>query len=90
MAYLIAANVVAIICIGLLAINCRSICQSAEQQIEAETKGLQLLLDNLTPGQHRQYQELGYFDVVGSKTGNRYRIHHGTSRNVRLKQRTII
>jgi hypothetical protein len=47
-----------------------------------EAKGLQLLLDNLTPTQREQYDAFGYFDVVGSKTGRRYRIHHGTSRNV--------
>ena len=48
----------------------------------AEAKGLQLLLDNLTQEQRVQYQAFGFFDVVGSKTGKRYRIHHGTSRNV--------
>jgi hypothetical protein len=49
---------------------------------DAEAKGLQLLLDNLTQEQSKQFQALGYFDVVGSKTGKRYRIHQGTSRNV--------
>ena len=46
----------------------------------AEAKGLQLLLDNLTQEQRVKYQAFGFFDVVGSKTGKRYRIHHGTSR----------
>ncbi len=45
-------------------------------------KGRQLLLDNLTPKQNQQYGRFGYFDVVGSKSGKRYRICHGTSRNV--------
>ena len=45
-------------------------------------RGRQLLLENLTPEQNEQYDRYGYFDVVGSKTGKRYRIHHGTSGNV--------
>ena len=49
---------------------------------EAASKGRQLLLDNLTPKQRQQYGRFGYFDVVGSKTSKRYRICHGTSRNV--------
>ena len=55
---------------------------SIRSRSQAEAKGLQLLLNNLTPEQRRQYQAFGYFDVVGSRTGKRYRIHHGTSRNV--------
>ena len=43
---------------------------------------LKLLIDNLTAVQSQQYDRFGYFDVVGSKTGKRYRICHGTSRNV--------
>ena len=49
---------------------------------EAAFKGRQLLLANLTTKQNQQYDRFGYFDVVGSKTGKRYRICHGTSRNV--------
>ena len=49
---------------------------------EAEHKGLQLLLANLSPEQSWQYDRFGYFDVLGSRTGKRYRICHGTSRNV--------
>ena len=49
---------------------------------EAERKGLQLLLENLSPEQSQQYDRFGYFDVLGSRTGKRYRICHGTSRNV--------
>ena len=48
----------------------------------AERKGLQLLLENLSPEQSQQYDRFGYFDVLGSRTGKRYRICHGTSRNV--------
>jgi hypothetical protein len=49
---------------------------------EAELKGKQLLFENLTHEQKQQYDRFGYFDVVGSKTGKRYRICHGTMRNV--------
>ena len=52
------------------------------QQQEAEAKGLALLLENLDPRQREQYDRFGYFDVVGSETGRRYRICHGVSRNV--------
>ena len=38
---------------------------------EAEHKGLQLLLENLSPEQSRQYDRFGYFDVLGSRTGKR-------------------
>jgi hypothetical protein len=43
---------------------------------------LALLLDNLTSRQKEQYDRFGYFDVIGSGTGRRYRICHGVSRNV--------
>jgi hypothetical protein len=83
MVYVVVANVVALICLGLLAIQCGR--QSLKRiSGQAATKGLQLLLDNLTPEQHRQYEQFAYFDVVGSESGNRYRIQHGTSLNVRL------
>jgi hypothetical protein len=48
----------------------------------AETRGLRLLVENLTEEQRRQYQTCGYFDARGSVTGRRYRINHGVSRNV--------
>jgi hypothetical protein len=38
------------------------------------------VVGNLTAEQSQQYDRFGYFDVVGSKTGKRYRICHGTSR----------
>ena len=48
----------------------------------AETRGLDLLLSNLTDDQRRDYQAFGYFEVTGSVTGRRYRIYHGKARNV--------
>ena len=50
--------------------------------LKAELKGTQLLLENLTPEQSQQYYRFGYFDALGSRTGKRYRIRHGTSSNV--------
>ena len=48
----------------------------------AEAKGMQLLLDNLTEEQRNQYRKRGHFDAIGSMSGKRYRIMHGTMRNV--------
>jgi hypothetical protein len=63
-------------------LNLASVSRDLRRQEEAEAKGLKLLIDNLTAVQSQQYDRFGYFDVVGSKTGKRYRICHGTSRNV--------
>jgi hypothetical protein len=62
--------------------NSTRILEDEHQRKEAESKGLKLLMDNLTTAQREQYDRFGYFDVVGSKTGKRYRIYHGVSRNV--------
>jgi hypothetical protein len=48
----------------------------------AETRGLTLLREWLSPEQLAQYNAKGYFHVTGCYTGKRYRIHHGTSMNV--------
>lgn len=53
------------------------------RQAEAEAKGLQLLIENLSETQRRQYKAQGCFDVVGCRTGKHYRIFHGMSGNVR-------
>ena len=37
--------------------------------VEAEQRGMALLLDNLSSGQRKQYKASGYFDVTGSDTG---------------------
>jgi hypothetical protein len=53
-----------------------------ERRTEAHERGMRLLKDNLTPAQLQQYIRYGYFEVIGGKTGKRYRIHHGTSMNI--------
>ncbi len=49
---------------------------------KAQDRGLELLRRNLTPVQRQQYDRHGYFDIVGGKTGKRYRIRHGRSMNI--------
>jgi hypothetical protein len=49
---------------------------------EAETRGNQLLMDNLSPEQRAQYVRRGYFEVIGGDTGKRYRIRRGSQLNV--------
>jgi hypothetical protein len=48
----------------------------------AHLRGGDLLIQNLSPDQRRQYSTHGYFDVVGGNTGNRYRICRGYQMNV--------
>jgi hypothetical protein len=48
----------------------------------AHLQGADLLMENLSPDQRRQYSTRGYFDVVGGNTGNRYRICRGYQMNV--------
>jgi hypothetical protein len=47
-----------------------------------EGRSLQLLREWLSPAQREQFARKGYFDVIGSDTGVRYRIHAGASVNV--------
>jgi hypothetical protein len=53
-----------------------------ERRSEAHARGMRLLRENLTPAQRQQYDRYGYFEVVGGKTGKRYRIRHGRSMNI--------
>src|SRR5258708_17075384 len=51
-------------------------------RLDAETKSEILFREWLSPAQLAQYEEKRYFEVVGSKSGNRYRIHVGTQQSV--------
>jgi hypothetical protein len=53
-----------------------------ERRSEAHERGMRLLKENLTPAQLQQYSRYGYFEVVGGRTGKRYRIRHGRSMNI--------
>lgn len=52
------------------------------EQNGPETRARRLLREWLSPAQRAQFDAEGYFDVIGSHTGRRYRIHQGTMSNV--------
>jgi hypothetical protein len=47
-----------------------------------DTRARRLLREWLSPAQLAQFDADGYFDVIGSETRRRYRIHEGTASNV--------
>ena len=47
-----------------------------------EGRSLRLLREWLSPMQREQFATTGHFEVVGSDSGKRYRIHAGASANV--------
>ena len=47
------------------------------QKKSGEARGLLLMRDWLSPNQRKQFDNSGYFDVVGCDSGKRYRIYHG-------------
>ena len=49
---------------------------------ETEVRALTLLKGWLSPKQRACYDRFRYFDVIGSDTGTRYRIHYGTQTNI--------
>ena len=49
---------------------------------EAEVRGFRLLREWLSPEQLAQYDAHNYFEVRGCHSGKRYRIRHGTQRNI--------
>lgn len=53
-----------------------------EARSEAHERGIHLLKENLSPEQRQQYDKYGYFEVIGGRTGKRYRIRHGRSMNI--------
>jgi hypothetical protein len=55
---------------------------SQSGSFETEARALTLLKEWLSPKQRACYERFQYFDVVGSDTGTRYRIHHGTQTNI--------
>jgi hypothetical protein len=55
-----------------------------EPRRNAHLKGMQLLSENLSPDQQDQLKLFNYFEVTGSDTGKRYRIHFGDQMNVEV------
>jgi hypothetical protein len=49
---------------------------------EAQERGLRLLEENLTSAQREQLAKYRYFDVIGGRTGRRYRIRYGRQMNI--------
>jgi hypothetical protein len=49
---------------------------------EAHERGIRLLKENLTTAQRQQLEKHAYFEVVGGRSGKRYRIRHGRSMNI--------
>ena len=47
-------------------------------------KARELLREVLTDEQDKQFDEKGYFELVSVKSGKRYRVHKGRTRNVEL------
>ena len=50
--------------------------------MKAKRRSIQLLKQNLSPTQLEQYERLGHFEVIGGRSGLRYRIRHGYQMNV--------
>jgi hypothetical protein len=48
----------------------------------AAARGMRLFKANLTPAQLEQYEQHGYFELIGGDTGRRYRIRRGTTMNI--------
>ncbi len=49
---------------------------------DSEARSLKLLREWLSPDQLAQFDADGHFDVIGCDTGQKYRIHYGSSMNV--------
>ncbi len=62
----------------------RALCASigARLRDDSEARGLRLVKEWLSPAQLAQFEAAGYFDVVGSDSGKRYRIHYGSSMKI--------
>jgi hypothetical protein len=60
----------------------RGLYRSDHRKDWPEARALRLLRSWLSPEQCAQFDARGYFDVTGSVSGKRYRIHFGISANV--------
>jgi hypothetical protein len=60
----------------------RQLYHSFVNENSPEAKGRALLGQWLTPAQKRQFEEQGYFDVVGCATRRWYRVQYGSVANV--------
>lgn len=60
----------------------RAFYRSVIEQNGPEARARRLLRDWLSPDQRAKFDANGFFEVTGSHTGRRYRIHQGTVSNV--------
>jgi hypothetical protein len=60
----------------------RELYRSFTEQNGPEARSRRLLRDWLSPEQRAQFDANNYFEVTGSHTGRRYRVHYGTLSNV--------
>jgi hypothetical protein len=60
----------------------RRLYKALRESETAEARGRRLLRCWLSAEQHAQFDALGHFEVVGSRTAKRYRVHYGISANV--------
>ena len=60
----------------------RALYWSFTEQNTPEARARRLLREWLSPDQRAQFDADGYFEVTGSHTGRRYRVHYGTVSNV--------
>ena len=49
---------------------------------QADERSFRLLIGNLSDAQRHQFDQHNYFDVIGGRSGARYRIRHGHIMNV--------
>lgn len=60
----------------------RALYKSARHKDTPQTRGLRLLRSWLSAEQCAQFDACGHFDVTGSVSGKKYRIHFGISTNI--------
>jgi hypothetical protein len=60
----------------------RALYRSFNEQNGPDASARRLLREWLSAGQRAQFDANGFFEVTGSLTGRRYRIHQGTMSNV--------
>jgi hypothetical protein len=76
------AFIVALLLWALSLVGTRSGSFAKAFGFETDVRALTLLKEWLSPNQRACYELFRYFDVIGSDTGTRYRIHYGSQTNI--------
>lgn len=61
----------------------RELYRSSQRERTPEARARKLLREWLSPGQRETFDSHGYVDVLGSESGQRYRIYYGSISNIR-------